>query len=609
MTPIQQKCIPLLLLGQAVVGQAKTGSGKTLAFLVPALHRLLSVDPQPGTRILIISPTKELAVQIFDWVGRLLKYAKHVRAAVVTGGIKVERERKMLVEGVELVVATPGRLTDHLMHCPKWDCSHLQSLIIDEADRLLADGFQKDIDAILERLPIVGRQTMLFSATNNASLQHLSRLTFSTPPLFIIADEQASYAERHLLMFDDGGAFSAMGLSAPETSKKKKKKKKEAGKVSGIWKGDEDFLYDSEGDIGEDGSMPPPKRRKVLEDSTTSQDDPSAPIKSKVIKKAKKKKMKSSASAGEEADVPSGEVIAEGPTASTLLQYYVECEWEHRLMLLYCFLKHLRKRKSGTGKVIIFFSTCASVRFHQQMLDALGIGRDTPNGVLALYGKMKIRQRLQTFQHFCECSTGILLATDVAARGLDIPKVQWIVQFDPPGDVNEYIHRVGRTARMGAAGKALLFLCPKEFAFLDYLKQHHVQVAEYETPFRVPNLQLKFEKVVQDDRNLQASATRAFKAFVMSYSSHKLREIFDVAQLDTECVAVAFALDNIPNVQIQKKEKAPYIRGVIRSMMRKKMKQENWKQSGKAQQQWDKQGNYVGRAPDEMMSRVGTKKI
>jgi len=634
MTPIQRKCIPPLLFGQDVVGQARTGSGKTLAFLIPAVDAMLK-RPVDGTGVLIIAPTKELAVQIHDVLQTLVPHTS-LTHTLVTGGAKVKRERDVLRAGACFVIATPGRLLDHLLHCSGWKVKSLKCLIIDEADRLLADGFQRDMDEILSRLPS-GRQTMMFSATNNAALQHLSRITFANPPLFIVADEQQGYTDRQMLMFNTpGDLFKSFGMEdfgkAPED--KKKKKRTAETKVARIWKGgDEDeFLYDDVPKAKkaklETAAKAKPKAAKkapkpiyaeMLDEETEESDgdneeeeqdgtDETGGTSGRHTQQASS----SPPDDGPEVEFPGLVDMTEvdiAPTAANLTQYVVECEWEHRLMLLYCFLKHLRKQPEGTGKVIIFFSTVASVAYHQQILSRLGIGTDTEHGLLALSGKMKLRQRLATFRHFVDCQKGILLATDVAARGLDIPRVEWIVQFDPPTDVNEYIHRVGRTARAGACGAALLFLNPLEFPFLDYLKRFGITLREYDTPFEVPNLQLKFEKVTSEDQHLQTMGVRAFKAFVMSYKAHKLREIFDANKLDLETVAIAFALDHIPSIQITRQEKQPYIKGAIKSMMRKKMKEEKWKNEGKSRPEWDRQGNYVGRNPDKALGRIGTKVV
>jgi ATP-dependent RNA helicase DDX18/HAS1 len=130
--------------------------------------------------------------------------------------------------------------------------------------------------------------------------------------------------------------------------------------------------------------------------------------------------------------------------------------------------------------VIVFFSSCNSVKYHSELLNYI----DLP--VLDLHGDQKQNKRTATFFDFCSAQTGVLLCTDVAARGLDIPDVDWIVQFDPPDEPKAYIHRVGRTARAGGRGRALLFLLPQELAFLKYLKQAKVRGSRRQQPCARP---------------------------------------------------------------------------------------------------------------------------
>ncbi|KAI2524859.1 DDX18 isoform 3, partial [Pan troglodytes] len=131
------------------------------------------------------------------------------------------------------------------------------------------------------------------------------------------------------------------------------------------------------------------------------------------------------------------------------------------------------EQKNRKKKLMVFFSSCMSVKYHYELLNYI----DLP--VLAIHGKQKQNKRTTTFFQFCNADSGTLLCTDVAARGLDIPEVDWIVQYDPPDDPKEYIHRVGRTARgLNGRGHALLILRPEELGFLRYLKQSKVPLSE-----------------------------------------------------------------------------------------------------------------------------------
>jgi ATP-dependent RNA helicase DDX18/HAS1 len=172
-------------------------------------------------------------------------------------------------------------------------------------------------------------------------------------------------------------------------------------------------------------------------------------------------------------------------TVATLSQGYVVCPSERRFLLLFTFLKKNLKKK-----VIVFFSSCNSVKYHSELLNYI----DVP--VLDLHGKQKQQKRTNTFFEFINAENGILLCTDVAARGLDIPRVDYIVQYDPPDDPRDYIHRVGRTARAGKVGKSLLFLLESELGFLRYLKEAKVPLNEFVFPAdRIENVQAQVRSV------------------------------------------------------------------------------------------------------------------
>ena len=147
--------------------------------------------------------------------------------------------------------------------------------------------------------------------------------------------------------------------------------------------------------------------------------------------------------------------------------------------------------------------------------------------------------------------SGVLLCTDVAARGLDIPAVDWIVQFDPPDDPREYIHRVGRTARAGGRGKALLFLLPEELGFLRYLKQARVPLNEYNFPTtKIANVQTQMEKLIAKNYYLNRSARDGYRSYLQSYASHGLKHIFNINSLDLAKVARSFGFDVPPQVNL-----------------------------------------------------------
>ncbi|KAI8087481.1 P-loop containing nucleoside triphosphate hydrolase protein [Thamnidium elegans] len=192
MTEIQRKGIPLALAKRDVLGAAKTGSGKTLTFLIPALEILFRQqwNAADGLGALIISPTRELAVQIFEVLKKIGK-AHTFSAGLIIGGkeFKVEQER---IARMNILVCTPGRLLQHMDQSVGFTCDNLQMLILDEADRIMDMGFQNTMNAIIENLP-PHRQTLLFSATQTRSVKDLARLSLKDPE-YVAVHEKAEHS-------------------------------------------------------------------------------------------------------------------------------------------------------------------------------------------------------------------------------------------------------------------------------------------------------------------------------------------------------------------------------------------------------------------------------
>ncbi|GFQ89939.1 ATP-dependent RNA helicase DDX18 [Trichonephila clavata] len=422
MTEIQAKCIPSLLKGNDVVASAKTGSGKTLAFLIPAIELMYkeNFSPEMGCGVLIISPTRELSMQTFGVLKELLTNHSFTHGLIM-GGTNRQTEAKKLATGVNILVATPGRLLDHLQNTSQFLFKNLKCLIIDEADRILDIGFEEDMKCIIRILP-KKRQTLLFSATLSKKTQGLIDVALKDKHLYIgVADND------------------------------------------------------------------------------------------------------------------------EQATVEGLNQGYVVCPSDKRFLILFTFLRKNRKKK-----IMVFFSSCMSVKFHHELLNYI----DLP--VNSIHGKQKQNKRTVTFFDFCKAESGILLCTDVAARGLDIPKVDWIVQYDPPDDHKEYIHRVGRTARgENQVGHALLILRPEELGFLRYLKHARVSLQEYDFSWsKVANIQNQLEKLIKTNYFLNMSAREAFKSYIRAYKAHHLKKVYDISNLDLKAVAQSFGFSVPPFVNI-----------------------------------------------------------
>ncbi|KAM3683929.1 hypothetical protein ACJW31_11G002400 [Castanea mollissima] len=406
MTQIQARSIPPLLLGKDILGAARTGSGKTLAFLIPAVELLhhSHFSSRNGTGVIVICPTRELAIQTHAVAKDLLKYHSQSLGLVI-GGSARRSEAERIVKGVNLLVATPGRLLDHLQNTKGFMFKTLKCLIIDEADRILESNFEDEMRQIIKLLP-KNRQTALFSATQTKKVEDLARLSFQTTPIYIDVD---------------------------------------AG------------------------------RKKV--------------------------------------------------TNEGLQQGYCVVPSAKRFILLYSFLK-----RNLSKKVMVFFSSCNSVKFHSELLRYIQVD------CLDIHGKQKQQKRTSTFFDFCKAEKGILLCTDVAARGLDFPDVDWIVQYDPPDEPKDYVHRVGRTARgEGAIGNALIFLIPEELQLLRLLKAEKVHVKEYEfDQKKLANVQSHLEKLVGSNYYLNKSAKDAYRSYLLAYNSHSMKDIFDVHRLDLQ---------------------------------------------------------------------------
>lgn len=199
MTDIQAKAIPRALKGLDILGAARTGSGKTLAFLIPVLenlYRAQCVGADAGLGALIISPTRELAIQIFEVLRTVGRKGHLFAAGLLIGGKSLTDEQAALVR-MNIVVGTPGRILQHLSQTAAFSVDNLQMLVLDEADRILDMGFKKDVDAIIDYLP-AERQTMLFSATQTKRVSDLARLSLRDPEYISVHEASASATPKTL---------------------------------------------------------------------------------------------------------------------------------------------------------------------------------------------------------------------------------------------------------------------------------------------------------------------------------------------------------------------------------------------------------------------------
>ena len=336
-TPVQAQTIPEILAGKDVVACAQTGTGKTAAFVLPALHHLASHDPSGKPRVLILTPTRELAAQITKAAGI---YGKFLRFNIISlvGGMPYDPQIRDLKRGADIIVATPGRLIDHLEN-KRVDLSGIEILVLDEADRMLDMGFIEDVEKIASQSP-GKRQTLLFSATTDKSLKNVIAQLLSEPVQINLSMQQ---------------------ISAPQIKQS---------------------LY---------------KARNM----------------------------------------------------------------HHKSRMLKHFLND-----ENIYKAIIFSAT-------KQNVDRLaGELREEGFAAAALHGDLRQNVRNRTIEGLRKGKIQFLVATDVAARGLDISDITHVINYDLPKFSEDYVHRIGRTGRAGKSGEAISFFTNVDMRNLQKIERY-----------------------------------------------------------------------------------------------------------------------------------------
>jgi superfamily II DNA/RNA helicase len=204
-TPVQEQAIPALLAGHDVMASAQTGTGKTAAFMLPALHRLAepSKIPGRGPRVLVLTPTRELALQVSEAAAKYGKHLPRVKVISILGGMPYPLQNKLLSQPVDILVATPGRLIDHIQR-GRIQFSRLEMMVLDEADRMLDMGFIDDVETIASATPET-RQTLLFSATLDGAIDKVAARLLKSPKRIQVATQQAKLdnIEQRLHYVDD----------------------------------------------------------------------------------------------------------------------------------------------------------------------------------------------------------------------------------------------------------------------------------------------------------------------------------------------------------------------------------------------------------------------
>lgn len=370
-TPVQAKAIPAVLAGKNVIVSSKTGSGKTAAFLLPALQTMLASAPvnPSSTRMLILTPTRELARQIVKNAEQLLKFTG-MKVGIICGGEELKYQKAMLRKNPEIVVGTPGRLAEHVMH-KSTEFSGLEFLVLDEADRMLDMGLSEDVLKIAASCR-AERQTLLFSATmEQKGLRHLIKQVILGEAEEIYLDEKPNAIVQQMMLADD---------------------------------------------------------------------------------------------------------------------------YKHKEKLLVALLQ-----KASFEKAIIFTNTKARAAQLDNFL------RYHKYRVSCLHGDITQDQRKITLEHFRQGRTQLLVATDVAARGLDIPGVELVVNIDVAQSGDEYLHRIGRTGRADAEGRAVTLVDAKEWNLCKSIERY-LNVS-FET-IGMPGLKGKYQGPDKVKASGKAASTR-----------------------------------------------------------------------------------------------------
>ncbi len=472
-TKVQKLSIPVILSSKDVLIKSPTGSGKTLAYALPVVHKLQEIVPKinrnDGPYAVVLLPTRELALQSYQVFESICRTFVWIVPGLVVGGEKRKAEKSRIRKGINIIIATPGRLLDHLKATKSLTLEKVSFVVFDEADRLLDLGFEQTILSILSTLNEQSKshQTALLSATLSPKVDNLASISLKDHVFIDATKSDAESASRS---------------------------------------GDND--------------------------------------------------------AGDDSEIP-GFVMPD-----TLKQFFVIVPAKLRLVSLLSFLsKHAFQTD---GKIIVFFSSKSATELHYKLLESDIMKKEEREicEIYRLHGDMQQNMRNDVFTKFKKCKRGVLLCTDVAARGLDLPQVNWIIQYSCPTQIDDYVHRVGRTARIGAIGKAVLFLLPSEVKYIDKLQEKDIKMEEIKI-FDVlacllpsgskrknqsviqdaaTDLQMKLEQLLIDSSDLSTLAEQAFKSYIQAYATYpaSLKEIFHVKKLHLGHFAKSFGLRAAP---------------------------------------------------------------
>ncbi|KAI5122092.1 hypothetical protein M0805_002214 [Coniferiporia weirii] len=478
-TPIQEKALPAALKGKDVVGVAETGSGKTLAYGLPILHDLLVRGPPKGKRTLqalILAPTRELALQVSAHLNACItlgsgdgepskaKGPPRVSIAAVVGGMAAQKQRRVLERGLDVLVATPGRLWDLIEEDDSLaeQIKGLRFLVLDEADRMIETGHFAELDNIVR---LTSRQF----------------LNAETEPDFLGGSEGEG---EH----DNDGEDKAGGDPPMQT-----------------------FVFSATLSRDLQQNLKKRRRARVEKGKRKGANDKPASTLDELLFKLDFRD-------------PEPEVIdlsPEGGLVSTLKESQVECLSADKDVYLYYFLLRY------PGRSLVFLSSIDGIRRLLPLCELLELN------AFPLHSQLQQRQRLKNLDRFKSTPHSVLLATDVAARGLDIPAVDHVIHYQIPRSADVYIHRNGRTARASRDGFSLVMCAPDERRVVRALLTGLNRVGENEVPDMPIELDLldKLKSRVQLAKKIDSAQHRVKKE---KHEKNWLKEAAEAMEIDLD---------------------------------------------------------------------------
>ena len=464
LTPIQRATLPHTLGGRDVLGASKTGSGKTLCFLIPILDNLFRDGwvKEEGLGALILLPTRELAMQVFEVINKIGKY-HNFSVGMVIGGNDYEKE-KYIVNNMNILIGTPGRILQHMSESYMFNADNLKMLIIDEADRILDEGFEEELFKLLKYLP-KNRQTLLFSATLTRSLKRLVKIHMNSPEYINLSNT-------------DNVLNAIENINKNELS------------IMKINNNTKDTNNNNDSSINNPNDLIIPKN---------------------------------------------------------LNQFYTIVEPEDRVNILYSFLKTHKM-----SKCLVFVSSRKQVRYFTEIFKHLKLGML----FLDIHGKQKQGKRSTTFYTFSQKRNSVVLfATDLASRGVDFPAIDWVIQLDPPEDISQYIHRVGRTARYKSDGNSVLFVSEKENNFIKELKIRKINILKMKIPpNKINNITPVVRSLLSEHKELIELAEKAITSYIKSINLMANKNVFNIKNIDLGKLALSYGLVSSPEMIVKTKK-------------------------------------------------------